>query len=220
MYYPTRENLGGLLAAKLTQYKNNDTIIICLKKSSLLSCIACAAYLHAYVYILQYEEVDDPYNVTRPLGAVTSTGEFVLNPEISQSEYEYICSDFMGMVEQNKNTAFSQVNSEADMNPNFNLAAFNRRNILFFADILNDTFEIAVAFKLLESFVPNSIFGAFGNITTPISDKLKLEADGVTYMDILASTVFDDEHYFDQPDKYTEEQEIAMANNISLYWVK
>ena len=83
MYYPNRQVVGDILAPKLTSYSNNETIIFCLKKSSLLSCIELAAHLHAYIYVLQYSEVNDPYNITRALGAVTSSGDFVLNPEIS-----------------------------------------------------------------------------------------------------------------------------------------
>ena len=37
-------------------------------------------------------------------------------------------------------------------------------------------------------------------------------------MDVLPNTFFDDDHYFDQKDPYTEAEEISMANNISLYW--
>ena len=32
MFYPSRQVLGGQLAMKLTDYRNNDTIIFCLKK--------------------------------------------------------------------------------------------------------------------------------------------------------------------------------------------
>lgn len=217
MYYPNRQALGEQLATKLSDFANNETIIFCLKKSSLLACVALAAKLHAYIYILQYSEVDDPYDVTRSLGAVTSVGEFVLNPDISQFEYEYIFGEFKGIVEQRKQAAFMEVNTE-DLNPHFNLAVFNNRNIVMFADILDNVFQVQIAFDVLKNFVPRSIIGAFGNITTEVSDKFRRDADGCTYMDALASNLFDDEHYFDQPDAYTEAQEIQMANNISLYW--
>jgi len=219
VYYPNRQAVGDLLAPKLANFSNNETILFCLKRSSLLSCIELAAHLHAYIYVLQYSEVDDPYDVTRALGAVTSVGEFVLNPEISDFEYQYIFGEFKGMVEQRKQDAFSRVNAEKDLNPKFDLAAFNNRNIVMFADILDTTFQIHVAFDVLKNYVPKSIFGAFGNITTEISDKFRREADGCAYVDALASTLFDDSHYFDQADPYSEDQEIQMANNISLYWV-
>lgn len=218
MFYPNRQALGDQLAPKLTDYKNNECIIFCLKRSSLLACIELAAHLHAYIYILQYSEIADPYDITRSLGAITSSGEFVLNPEISQSEYEYITGDFMSVIEERKREAFSRINAERDPNPNFDMAAFNNRKILLFADVLKETFQIQVALNILKSYSPLVVAGAGGNITTQISDKFQIETNGCTYMDILPNTFFDDDHYFDQADTYTEEQKISMANNISLYW--
>lgn len=218
MFYPNRQVLGSQLADKCEEYKDTDSIIFCLKRSSLLSCIQMAAQLHAYVYILQYAEVADPFDITRALGAVTAKGDFVINPDISQSEYEYIEQDFMSVIEERKRVAFSEINSEADPNPNFNLEAFNGRDILLFADVLMTSFQIQVALDFLKSYSPSSIVGVCGNITSPVSDKFNIDADGVTYMDVLSSTIFDDDHYFDQPDTYTDEQKIEMANNISLFW--
>ena len=202
MYYPNRQVLGDQLAEKLTQFKNTDSIIFCLKKSSLISCIELAAHLHAYIYILQYAEIPDPFDVT----------------VISRAEYDYIAMDFLSVIEERKRDAFSQINAQTDPNPNFNMEAFNNRNILLFADILSTQFQIEVALHILKSYKPALITGVCGNITSEISDKFNIETDGVTYMDILPNTFFDDEHYFEQPDSFTEEQKIKMANNISLYW--
>ena len=218
MFYPSRQALGDQLAARLTQYRNNESIIFCLKKSSLLSCIELAANLHAYIYVLQYAEVADPFDITRNLGALTPKGEFVLNPDISQSEYEYIASDFMSIIEERKREAFSEINGERDPNPYFDLAAFNNRNVILFADILQTSFQIQVALNILKSYTPTVITGAVGNLTSAVSDKFLIDTDGCTYMDVLQNNFFEDSHYFDQPDNYSEDDKINMANNISLYW--
>ena len=218
MFDPSRQALGDQLAMKLTQYKNTETIIFCLKKSSLLSCIELAANLHAYIYVLQYAEIQDPFDLTRNLGAITQKGEFVLNPDISQSEFEFINSDFMSIIEERKREAFSEINGERDPNPAFDLAAFNNRNILLFADVLQTSFQIQVALNILKAYTPAVVTGVVGNITSAVSDKFLIDTDGCVYMDILQNNFFDDAHYFDQPDNYTEDDKINMANNISLYW--
>ena len=218
MFYPNRQVLGDQLAEKAIQFKDTDSIIFCLKKSSLLSCIELAADLHAYIYILQYSEIQDPFDITRSLGAITSKGEFVLNPDISQSEYDYINMDFRSVIEERKRVAFSEINGERDPNPNFDLAAFNGRNIILHADVLKTSFQIQVASNILKAYAPTMIVGVCANITSPVSDKFQMETSGVTYMDILPNTFFDDDHYFDQQDPYTEDEKISMANNISLYW--
>lgn len=218
MYYPSRQALGDQLAAKLDKYRNNDSIIFCVKESSLLTCIELAAHLHAYVYILQYSEVEDPYDITRQLGAITQSGDFILNPDIAPSEYDYIYSNFSGIVDQRKQDAFSEINARDDLNGKFDMNVFNNRNVLIVADILKSTFQLEVAFNVLKPYAPLSVFGAFGNITMPVSDKMHLESDGLSYMDVLPNTFFDDDHFFNQPDNYTEEQKVKIANNISLYW--
>ena len=218
MFYPSRQNLGDQLSLKLQKYRNNDTIIFCLKESSLLSCIELAARLHAYVYILQYAEIDDPYDITRKLGVITTGGEFISNPDINYQEMEYITANFGSVVEERKRTAFSKINAEKNLNPNFDMKAFNNRNVLIYADIIKGVVEVQVALDILKPYAPTVIHGAFGNITSPVSDKFEIEAGGCTFMDVLNTTTFDDSHYFDQPDKYTDEQKIQMANNISIYW--
>lgn len=218
VFYPNRQALGDRLAEKLTEFKDTDSIVFCLKRSSLLACIELAAHIHAYIYILQYTEIPDPYDITRELGALTQKGEFVLNPTISQSEYEFILTDFHSVVEERKREAFSQLNVAKDPNPNFDLATFNGRNILLFADILKTSFQIQVAETVLKAYRPNTVKGTCGNITTEVSDKFQIDTDGVIYMDVLPNTFFNDDHYFDQPDNYTDDEKIRMANNISLYW--
>ncbi len=218
MFYPSRQALGDQLAMRLTQFKNNESIIFCLKKSSLLSCIELAAHLHAYIYVLQYAEIADPFDITRNLGAITPKGEFVLNPEISQSEFDYISGDFMSIIEERKREAFSEINGERDPNPYFDLAAFNNRNVLLFADVLQTSFQIQVALNILKAYTPTTITGVVGNITSAVSDKFLMETDGCVYMDVLQNNFFEDAHYFDQPDNYSEDDKINMANNISLYW--
>ncbi|MBR3322561.1 hypothetical protein IKG13_00650, partial [Candidatus Saccharibacteria bacterium] len=102
--------------------------------------------------------------------------------------------------------------------PAFDLAAFNNRNILLFADVLQSSFQIQVALNILKAYAPASVIGVVGNITSAVSDKFLIDTDGCVYMDVLQNSFFDDAHYFDQPDNYSEDDKINMANSISLYW--
>jgi Uri superfamily endonuclease len=200
------------------QFQKIDSIIICLKPSSLLSCIELAAHLHAYIYQLWYEPVDDPFNITRTLGAVLPSGKFVLNPEISRGEYDYICSEFQSHVLERQRVAASRINKNPHVDHNIDLHVANGRNVLLFGDILKDIMEIEVAKTLLKPLSPTSINGVGGNITSDVSLKFQIDTDSVTYMDVLPHSIFDDDHYFEQPDPYPESQKISLAQNISLYW--
>ena len=124
----------------------------------------------------------------------------------------------MSIIEERKREAFSEINGERDPNPYFDLAAFNNRNVLLFADVLQTSFQIQVALNILKAYTPTTITGVVGNITSAVSDKFLIETDGCVYMDVLQNNFFEDSHYFDQPDNYSEDDKINMANNISLYW--
>ena len=78
--------------------------------------------------------------------------------------------------------------------------------------------RIQVALNVLKAYTPTTITGVVGNITSAVSDKFLIETDGCVYMDVLQNNFFEDSHYFDQPDNYSEDDKINMANNISLYW--
>jgi len=218
MYYLNRQVLGDQLAPKLSQFKNNDSIMICLKPSSLLACIELAAHLHAYIYLLCFEPVKDPYNVTRNLGAVLPSGQFVLNPDVSQAEYEYVFMEFQSQVLTDRREAASRINKNPFVDHNIDIHVSNGRNVLLFADILKDTMEIAVAKDLLKPLKPISTNGVAGNVSPEVSLKFQMETNYNIYMDVLPSSFFDDDHYFEQPDEYSDQQKFDIAKNISLYW--
>jgi hypothetical protein len=39
-------------------------------------------------------------------------------------------------------------------------------------------------------------------------------------LDILPTGLFDDNHYFEKPDEYSDEEKKLLALNICNYWVK
>lgn len=218
MYYPSRQALGDQLAARLMQFKQKECIIVCLKPSSLLACVELAAHLHAYIYLQCYEIVKDPYNITRTLGAVIPSGDFVLNPEINDGEYEFILANFMGQVQQGKREAISKVNKNPFVDRNVDIHVANGRDVILFADILEGTLEVEIAKRILKPIASVSMNGVGGNISSEVSLKFQMETSSSTYMDVLSSGTFDDDHYFEQLDQYTEEQKFNLASNISLYW--
>ena len=210
--------MGDQLAKKLETFCKNDSIIICLDKSSLLTCIELAALLHAYIFVMFYETLQDPYDPSRVLGAVLESGEFVIHPAISHSEYEFIYSEFASQIEEMKRAAMSRLNRSGQSN-SIDRHFIDGRNVLLTDDILRDEMEIAIAKSILKPLRPAHIEGVAGNIVSEVSNKLYLETKGTTYLDVLASNIFDDNHYFEEPDKYSEDQKLELAKNISLYWV-
>lgn len=218
MYFLNRQALGDQLANRLDTFRNNDSIIMCLDKNALSACIEMASILHAWIFVIYFEPLSDPYARGRTLGALIETGNFVLNPAIGGTEYEYIYSEFSSQIEEMKRAAISRLNRSKVVN-SIDRRAINGRNVLLTDDIFRDEMGLAIAKALLKPLSPAHIEGAAGNIMTEMSTKLYVETQGATYIDVLPADIFDDDHYFDEPDRLTEEQRLYMAQNISSYWV-
>ncbi|MCL1839502.1 hypothetical protein FWF89_00670 [Candidatus Saccharibacteria bacterium] len=217
MYFHNRQALGDELAQKLKNFRDNDSIIMCIDPNSLLACIELAAMLHAYIFIIYYETISDPYALGRTLGVVIESGEFVLNPDISNQEYQYIYMNFSSQIDQAKREAISRLNKTKQEN-SIERTFINDRNVLLTDDIFREFMGVAIAKTLLKPLRPAHIEGVAGNIIPDTSTRLYLETQGTTYLDVIASNIFDDDHYFDEPDNYTAEQKIELAKRISDYW--
>lgn len=212
-----RQALGDQLAGRLDNFRNNDSVVMCLDKNALSACIEMARILHAWIFVIYYEEIIDPYARGRTLGALIETGSFVLNPVINQTEYEYIYSEFSSQIEEMKRTAMSKLNRAKLVN-SVDRKFINGRNVLMTDDIFRDEMGMAIAKALLKPLSPVHIEGAAGNIMSEMSTRLYLETQGATYIDVLPADIFDDDHYFEEPDTFSEEERLMMAQNISQYW--
>lgn len=205
------------MAGRLDNFRNNDSVVMCLDKNALSACIEMARILHAWIFVIYYEEIIDPYARGRTLGALIETGSFVLNPVINQTEYEYIYSEFSSQIEEMKRTAMSKLNRAKLVN-SVDRKFINGRNVLMTDDIFRDEMGMAIAKALLKPLSPVHIEGAAGNIMSEMSTRLYLETQGATYIDVLPADIFDDDHYFEEPDTFSEEERLMMAQNISQYW--
>lgn len=217
MYFVSRQALGDQLSQRLEKFKNNDSVVLCIDEGSLLTCIELAAQLHAWIYVVHHEAVADPYAVGRTLGVVLQSGEFVLNPSVSKQEYEYVYTNFSSQVDQTKREAMSRLNKSNQVDT-VDVKVINGRNLLLTDDIFRDEMSIAVAKAIVKPLTPVHIEGVAGNILPEINTKLYLETQGTTYMDVIATSFFDDNHYFEQQDDYGDEQKFNLARNISIYW--
>jgi predicted phosphoribosyltransferase len=219
LYFLDRFALGGALAATLTEAHDQGAIVICLKEGALLTCIEVAASLRAWIYPLVYETIADPDDPHSFIGAVTIDGDFCLSPNVSQMRMDYIQSEFMGVIETSKREAFSRVNRKASEYGSIpDKHVMNGRDVILLGDIMTDTLELAVVAQLLKPLSPKRIFGAAGNVTIDVSDMFHLESDKISFLDILPSHVFDDDHYFEKPDPYSIEQKRQLAQYVTKFW--
>lgn len=219
MYFVDRVALGTKLATKLPETKGQDSVIICLKDSSLMTCISMAITLRCWIYPLIFEPLYHPDDVHLVLGALTQDGEFCLSPDISENEYEYLQSEFNTQIDDQKRNAMHAVNQKVtEYGVRLDKHVMNNRTVILAADILTSAVNLSVVKTLLKPLTPKVVYGVGGNITAKVSDEFHLNAEKTDFMDVLPDILFDDDHYFDRKDGYTDAQKHALAVNISTYW--
>ena len=124
--------------------------------------------------------------------------------------------DFFGVIEDRKREATSRLNSRVGPNA-YDKHCMNGRPVILMGDVLASTVEMAVADSVLTSLCPSGLYGVVGNATFSVSDRMTLETNQSTVLDVL-TTMMDDDHYFEQPDAYSVDEKRQLARNVQTYW--
>lgn len=216
MYFVNRIDLGRTMAQKLAHLKAQNAIVLCLREESLSTSIGLAAELHAWIYPLLTEAIIIPGD-PRILGVIGLNGELCYNPALSSFEREEIESDNMSVIQDASRDAFSRLNQQSDTYGALSADNLQGRAIILCADILRDQIQIAAAMEILKPIMTQSVIGIAGNILSDAADLMTLSSEKSNYMDVMTN-MFDDAHYFEQPETYTIDERRQLAMNISQYW--
>lgn len=217
MYFVSRLHLGRTLAAQMIALRGEEPIVLCLKESSLSVSIALATEVHGWVYPLLFEPIIIP-GETRILGVINQDGELCYNPALSTYEREELEMDYQSVIQDASREAFSRLNQRTDEYGSLNKEALRGRTVIMCADIVRDQLEIGAANEYLKTIVTQKIVSLVGNVSTDSATALYIASDESKFMDVLPN-MFDDDHYFEQPEAYSIEEQRKLAMNISQYWV-
>lgn len=205
------------MAQKIAHLRAKDVVVLCLKEDSLSTSIGLASELRGWIYPLLIEPIIIPGD-GRMYGAINQDGELCHNPKLSRFELEELEMDNGAIIQDASRAAFSKLNQQTTEYGELRKDGLRGRTIILCADILRDQMEIAAALDFLKSVNTASIVGVAGNITTDAADMLVLSSERSEYMDVLTN-MFDDDHYFEQPESYSIQERRQLAMNISQYWI-
>lgn len=214
MYFSSRHSLGKTLAARVTELRGQEPIVLCLKENALSAAISLAAEVHGWVYPLLTQPVIIPGD-DRIIGVLNQDGELCYNPQLSKYELEDLEMNNHATIEDASRVAFSELNRRVGEYGQLNKTALRGRTVIIIGDIVRDQLEIGAAHELLKTIATGKIVSLVGNITPDGSTALYRESSDSVFLDILPH-MFDDDHYFEQPDGYTPEERRQLAMNLSL----
>jgi predicted phosphoribosyltransferase len=214
-----RTALGKTLATGLQQYRGKDAVVLCLKEKSLLTSVAVAAELRAWVYPLLSSPVYSQDLSRRLLGAYAEDGAFCVNPDGIEASVQDLPPDLQVYVENQKTTALEDIkNQAAKFEMTFSKQSMDGRDVIIVGDVITSALPLAVASHLLSTIRPKSFAVAIGNTTPKGAAMARLLAEEPIILDVISGVVLDDEHYFEHDDAYDEEQKYALTQYIASYW--
>lgn len=219
MYFNDRVTLGKTLARELQDLRGKDAVILCLKESSLLTCLTMAMELRAWVYPLLFVPVYTQDNAHVMLGAIDEEGVFCSHPAAPLNETEQLPPEALSDVEGQRQTAMATIQeSRHKYEMELNKMQMNGRDLIIAGDIVTSTLPLAVAQQFLGNITPKSLAVAIGNATPAVAEQVRITADKTTVLDVISGVTSDDDRYFQHPDSYTPEQKFTITQHIATYW--
>lgn len=220
MYFTDRTELGDKLAEHISELRGTDAIVVCLRPSSLMVAISMAVKLRAWVLPIFYETIKNPMDPNTCVGAVAPSGEFCVDPALDEHEYEYVLQEFATQLEDEKRTAMSRLHAAmgAYHGP-VDAHVLNNRPVILVGDTLFSRMPLAIVKSYLKPLTPSAIYSVVGNATIDASEMFyQMATTRSVVLDVLPTSVFGEDHYFEKPDAYTEDEKHMLAANIALYW--
>ncbi|MDO4773780.1 MAG: hypothetical protein Q4A37_01490 [Candidatus Saccharibacteria bacterium] len=216
MYYVNRIELGRSLGGRLQDLKGQEAVVIALKESALTACIGLASEINAWVFPLLSQRITIPGD-PRVMGVIDPSGTFTWSPDLEKMQRDGIELESRAVLEDAKRQAFSELNRAIDSYGGLSKEALNGRILLLTGDIVEDRVEIAMALEYLKSVRYAALYGLGGNVDAVAADYFHLQTDRSVALDVMTH-MFPAEHYFEQQDAYTLEEQRQLAINISQYW--
>jgi len=219
MNYASRVSLGNTLAQRLKKFRGKGAIVVCLERDSLLTCLTIASQIHAYVYPLLYEPIYNEDNIHQPLGAYDQDGELCPLPGGPVAHSEDLTPEMRGMLKHLHVPAVEAVMAEKKkFDMSLDKSALNGRDVILAVDILTSVVPVYVVRKLLSEVTPKSVTAVAGNATLETAQLLRLTAAHTEILDVVSGITFDPDHYFEDRDSYSIDQQHTLTRNIASYW--
>jgi predicted phosphoribosyltransferase len=220
MNFIDRTALGETLAQRIQEFHGKDAIIICLQKSSLLTCITVASQLRAWIYPLLYEPVFTDDHARTLLGAYDQNGEFCPVPVAGTKEdTKEQSAEVEKIIKKQKTAAKKAIRKQLKKyGMAIDQSQLNGRDIIIAGDVVTSTLPLVVVQNLLKDVTPRSLTAVVGNVTPDVAQLVRLSAGKSEILDILSGVYYDEDRYFEHADTYTEEQKYTLTQHIATYW--
>ena len=193
MYFVDRPAAGRLLADKLEEYAKQDCAVLALNAGGVLVGAQIAMRLHCHLMLLSSENIVLP-GEHEPIAALTA-GSFSYSGKLSESEVDYINSEFRNVIDTQrlvKQHALNRlVTSETKITPN----DLRDKVVIATADGLTDTLTLDVLEDFIKPIRVKRLVLAIPLTNVRALDKMHLLADELAILDVREDVMSIDHYY-------------------------
>lgn len=217
MYFESRIQAGHLLAAELVdKYRYEDCAVVALSDGGVQVGEQIAASLHCILTMLLMEDIAVP-GESLPFGAISQSGEFTYNSQLSAGEVEEYTTEFHGYLDEAKRTAFSKINKLLGDGGIIDHDMLRDHVVVLVADGLDSVATLDVALDFMKPIRIKRLVVVAPVADVAVVDRLHMYADELHILDVKENFLGTD-HYFEINDLPSHEETIAKINQIVLNW--
>lgn len=217
MYFHSRSEAGEQLARELiNKYRYENVAVVALGDGGVAVGEPIAERLHSVLTMLISEAVEIP-GENQTFGAVSQSGDFTYNSNLSSSEVSEYNTEFHGYFEEQKRKAFHRINKLIGDGGVIDYALLQDRVVILVSDGLNDVSILNVAQDFLKPVRLQRLVIATPIASVEVVDKVHTLADELHILDVKVNYL-DTNHYYEQNDLPSHEDTIKKINQIILNW--
>lgn len=216
MYFASRVEAGVMLAAQLSAYRYENTVVVALTDGAVQVGMQIAAELHATLALLLTEKIDVP-GEGEVFGTLGQDGKFVYNGMFSAGQVEEYYIEFHGYLEEQKREKMEQINQLLGLGGIVNPDILRGQNIILLSDGLPNGASLDAAQEFLKPLQILRLVVACPIASVVAVDRAHLIADEIHLLGVT-DNYLDTNHYYDVNDVPDHETVIAMLNDFMLQW--
>jgi len=216
MYFKDRNQAGQQLAAKLKDYRYENTAVVALSDGAVLVGAEIAKALHCVLTMLLTEEVTLPGEHS-PLAVVNQDGGFTYNNMFSTGQLEGFASEYHNFIEQEKAQKFHAINRLLGEGGLIRQDLLYGRVVILVSDGLQTGLSLDAAADFLKPIKIEKLIIATPLASVPAVDRMHLLADEIVCLSVVENFM-EVNHYYSNNQMPSHEDLVKTIETIVLNW--
>jgi predicted phosphoribosyltransferase len=216
MYFKDRNQAGQQLAAKLTDYRYENTAVVALSDGGVIIGAEIAKALHCVLTMLLTEEIKLP-GEHNAVAVVNQDGGFTYNNMFSAGQIEGFAAEYRTYIEQEKQRKFHAINRLLGDGGLIRKDLLYGRNVILVSDGLASGLSLDAAADFLKPIKIEKLIIVTPLATVQAVDRMHLMADEIVCLSVIEN-MMNTGHYYEDNTMPSHEALIKTIETIVLNW--